>query len=338
MNIKDALIDRVICHHFSSDATKCVINNAEMNLRNENQEILKEFFLKPFANKKNEYVFSHHVDLKYNVVYQIILNMFQGADFVQSSVDLYKHLHAISTSPTIKDGDVFVVKVEDVLIGNTYYEGIGVVKIETKKEFIETTINQQGELQINIKKGFSANKIDKACLVIFTEYTPKVFIIDNSKDTKFWKDDFLGVIPSNNSYNNSHNIIEVFTDFVVNKLGKENQVPKSEQVDLINRCNEVLLNADEANVNEISKLVFQDKKYEQLFLTYKAEYEARTGNNIADQFEIDKKAISINRSSRCIKLDDTAELHLYKTGNFIERGFDESKNMYYYKLYFSKEK
>ena len=91
-------------------------------------------------------------------------------------------------------------------------------------------------------------------------------------------------------------------------------------------------------MNEISKLVFQDKEYEQLFLTYKAEYEARTGNNIADQFEINKKAISINKTSRSIKLDDTAELHLFKTGNFIERGFDESKNMYYYKLYFSSEK
>ena len=338
MNIKDAFIDRVICHHFSIDATKCVINNADMNLQNENQEILKEFFLKPFVNKKNEFAFSHHVDIRYNVAYQIILSMFQGAEFSQSSVSLFKHLQAISTSPTIKDGDVFIVKVEDILINNTYYEGIGIIKIETKKEFIETTIDPQGELHINIKKGFSANKIDKACLVIFTEHTPKVLIIDNSKDTKFWKNDFLGVIPCNNSYNNSHNIIEVFTDFVVNKLGKENQLPKSEQVHIINRCNEILLNAEEANVTEISKLVFQDKEYEKLFLEYKEEYEAKTGNSIADQFEIDKKAINIHKATRCIKLDDTAELHLYKTGSFIERGFDESKNMYYYKLFFSIEK
>ena len=338
MNIKEALIDRVICHHFSSDATKCIVNNVEMNLQDENQEILKEFFLKPFANKKNEYMFSHHIDVKYNVAYQIILDMFQGADFVRSSVDLYKHLQAISTSPTIKDGDIFVVKVEDILIGNTYYEGIGVVKIETKKEFIETTINSQGEFQINIKRGFPANKIDKACLVIFAEYTPKVFIVDNSKDTKFWKDDFLGIIPCDNSYNNSHSIIEVFTDFICD-LRKECKISKSEQVNLMNRCNEILSNADEVNVSEISKLVFQENDgYEQLFLTYKAEYEARTGNNIADQFEIDKKAVNVHKTLRCIKLDDTAELYLFKTGDFIERGVDKSKNMCYYKLCFSTER
>ena len=269
---------------------------------------------------------------------EVAKKMFVGLPIMNNS----DHVFAAANS-LIKYGSglIFILlqkkQMNGVKVKITTSLDVNMVKIETKKEFIETTINPQGELQINIKKGFSANKIDKACLVIFTEYSPKVFIIDNSKDTKFWKDDFLGVIPSNNSYNNSHNIIEVFTDFIVNKLGKENQVPKSEQVNLINKCNEVLLNAEEANVNEISKLVFQDKEYEQLFLTYKAEYEARTGNSIANQFEIDKKAISINKTSRCIKLDDTAELHLYKTGNFIERGFDEFKNMYYYKLYFLKE-
>ena len=338
MNIKDAFIDKVICHHFSSDATKCIINNAEMNLQNENQEILKEFFLKPFVNKKNEYVFSHHINIKYNVAYQTILNMFQGAEFAQSSVSLYKHLQAMSISPTIKDGDVFIVKIEDILINNTYYEGIGIIKIEKKNEFIETIVNSQGNLQISIKKGFSANKIDKACLVIFTEHTPKVLIVDNSKDTKFWKDDFLGVVPCNNSYNNSHNVIEVFTDFVVNKLGKENQLSKSEQVHIINKCSEILSNAEDVNLAEISKLVFQDKEYEKLFWAYKEEYEAQTGNSIANEFEIDKKAINIRKAARCIKLDDTAELHLYKTGSFIERGFDEYKNMYYYKLFFITEK
>ena len=190
----------------------------------------------------------------------------------------------------------------------------------------------------SIKRGFSSNKIDKACLIVFTKHTPTVLIVDNSKDAKFWKDDFLGVIPCNNSYNNSHNIIDVFTDFIVNKLGQERKISKSEQVNLVNRCNEILLNTEEVNVAEMSKLIFQDKEYEQLFLSYKEEYETRTGNNIADRFEIDAKAINIHRASRCIKLDDTAELHLFKTGNYIERGFDEFKNMYYYKLYFSIEK
>ena len=168
-------------------------------------------------------------------------------------------------------------------------------------------------------------------MIVFTKHTPKVLIIDNSKDTKFWKDDFLCVIPCNNSYNNSHNIVDVFTDFIINKLGQDKKVSKSEQVNLVNRCNEILLSAEEVNVAEMSKLIFQDEEYEKLFLSYKEEYETRTGNNIADRFEIDTKAINIHKASRCIKLDDTAELHLFKTGNYIERGFDESKNMFYYK-------
>lgn len=41
---------------------------------------------------------------------------------------------------------------------------------------------------------------------------------------------------------------------------------------------------------------------------------------------------------RKISLDDTVELYLLKTGDFVERGYDDARGKYYYKLFFSKEK
>ena len=50
------------------------------------------------------------------------------------------------------------------------------------------------------------------------------------------------------------------------------------------------------------------------------------------------QSLNVSRKLRKIKLDDTVELCLMKTGNFIERGFDENKGRNYYKIYFTKEK
>lgn len=55
-------------------------------------------------------------------------------------------------------------------------------------------------------------------------------------------------------------------------------------------------------------------------------------------FDVDKKAVVLPKKVRTIKLDDTAEINLLKTGGFIERGYDEARGMNYYKLYFSNEK
>lgn len=61
------------------------------------------------------------------------------------------------------------------------------------------------------------------------------------------------------------------------------------------------------------------------FWAYCKAYEEREGVRLSDTFEADKKAISIPKKIRTIKLDDTAEINLMKTGSFIERGFEEGR-------------
>ena len=54
---------------------------------------------------------------------------------------------------------------------------------------------------------------------------------------------------------------------------------------------------------------------------------------LSGAFDVDKKAVTLPKKVRTIRLDDTAEINLLKTGGFIERGYDESWGMNYYKLY-----
>ena len=338
MELKEAYIEEIVCHHFSIDPTKCLINNVNMNMKDVDTEVLKDFFIKPFASQKAEFGFTHAVDLAYNVCYQTALNLLQGEDFIQCSQKLFRHLASVSTQPSIKDGDVFVAKISDILDNGTYYDGLGIYKIEKKSEFIETFMDRKGNMQFTIKNGFASNRIDKACLIVYCENKPKCQVIDTSKDTKFWRIDFLGLIPIANSYSQSKAAIEVFQSFVNERLVDEKYTCKNERIDLINKWTETIKQAEQMSISQAAVDVLQDEEMVEMFADYCRAYEERENTSLSSAFDVDKKVISVPKKVRTIKLDDTVEISLMKTGNFIERGFDEGRGMNYYKLYFSKEK
>lgn len=240
--------------------------------------------------------------------------------------------------PTIKDGDIFIVKIEDVLVGKTYCEAVGVFKIETKNEFIETTVDSSGNMNVSVKTGYTSQKMDKACLIVLTEDMPVGFIIDKSKDSKFWRQDFLGMETKVTPYSQSKALVDLMENFVKDKLIKESTISKSAQVELVNNYTELVSKSESLDIKDLQAKVFQDKKVLSMFEEYRKIYEERENVNLETRLDVDKTALNIPRKLRKIKLDDTVELCLMKTGNFIERGFDENKGRSYYKIYFSKEK
>lgn len=338
MELKEAFIDKIICHHYSQDAYKCLLNNTCMSVENLDSIILKDFFIKPFSTQKGEFSFSHPVSLDYNIVFQSALGLLDNGDFVKCSQDIFRHLQSVSTLPTIKDGDIFVAKVEDIIMNNSYYEGLGIFKIESKNDFIETFVDSKGNMQFSVKSGFPSNRIDKACLIVFSSEKPVCYLIDRSKDTKFWRQDFLGVVPRATSYSQSRSTMQMFKSFIEEQLPDVSKITKADQINLINKCSELMKEADMLNIDETARSLFKDSKITNQFAEYRKVFEQRESLILQDSFGVDKKAVAVLKSTRRIKLDDTAEIHLMKTGSFLERGFDDEKGMYYYKLYFSKEK
>lgn len=338
MDFKEAYIDKIICHHFSFDRQKCLVNHQEMDISQLEQEFLKDFFIKPFSKEKNEYSFVHTIDLKYNVVYNTVVDLYHGADFVESSILLFKHLDSVSTAPTIKDGDIFIVKISDIMIGDTYCDGVGIFKIETKKEFIETSVDSQGNINISVKSGYTSQKIDKACIVVFTDEMPLGLIIDKSKDSKFWRQDFLGMASKATPYSQSKSLMELMEGFVKEKLSNDSNVSKSEQIEIVNKYAEVVSKSETVSMKDLESEVFQNPEVFDMFEDYRKIYEERESIKLADEIIVDKKALNVSKKIRKIKLDDTVELYLMKTGTFIERGFDEKRQKQFYKFYFDKEK
>ena len=338
MDFKEAYIDKLICHRFSLDKQRSLINHKDMDMETMDQIFLKDFFVKPFSREKVQYSFVHSIDLKYNIVYNTIIDIFQGGDFVENSISIFKYLDSVSTLPTIKDGDIFIVKIEDVLNDDKYCEAVGIFKIETRNEFIETSVDSNGNMNVSVKSGYTSQKIDKACLIVFTEDMPVGFIIDKSKDSKFWRQDFLGMETKTTPFSQSKFLIGMMENFIKDKLVKETDISKSEQVEMVNSYTELISKSQNLNIEEWEAKIFRDKKIQDMFEDYRKIYEERENFNLEANFRVDKSALNVPRKLRKIRLDDTVELCFMKTGNFIERGYDENKGRSYYKIYFTKEK
>lgn len=338
MEINEAYVDKVICHHFSLDSTQRLLNSKELCLSGLDLQTLKKFFILPFGRQKEEFTFSHAVDLSYNVVYNSVVKILQNGDFIKCSQDIFRHLCAVSINPTIKDGDIFIARIEDVKINDSYCESIGIFKIETKSKFIETYVDDSGNLRFDIKSGFQSNKIDKACLIVLTDKCPVCYVVDNSKDTKFWKDEFLNLTPLSNDYMLSKTTMTILYDFIKFGLPSSNLKNKDEQIQLVNKCTELLKSTTETSIVEVANELFLDKEMVDAFMEYKKLYEEHEQIKLDGQFVVDKKAVTSAKSVRRIKLDDTSEIYLLKTGGFIERGYDDERGMRYYKLYFDEEK
>ena len=88
---------------------------------------------------------------------------------------------------------------------------------------------------------------------------------------------------------------------------------------------------DVFEVKQAAVNVFVDKDMIDMFSEYCRAYEEREGMKLSEAFDVDKKAVTLPKKVRTIRLDDIAEINLLKTGGFIERGYDESRGMNYYK-------
>ena len=138
-----------------------------------------------------------------NPLYKFAKNILEGDDFIGASKDICQHLKTVSKHPNIKDGDLFMMKLEDVKLDENFYEALGIFKIENKQDFIETNTNNENP-SLSFKKGIGTKKLDKACLIIFTDKPFSIFNIDNnSADTEYWQDEFIKMVVKNDNANNT---------------------------------------------------------------------------------------------------------------------------------------
>ena len=336
----DASIETYTLHRISIDLAKNIINEKAFAPKSdEENDVLKRIFLRPFISSSTTYEFKHDVDIDLNTLLKLSNDIQNGDNFALKSINIHQHLKSVSKHPNIKDGDLFVVKFKHLQLNRNFCDALGVYKIENKESFIETSENGFNEIGISFKKGIGTKRLDKACLILFTEEPHTVFVIDNnSSETDYWQNEFLKVGYRNDHINNTNQFLSLTKSYLTEQLPNEFEVSKADQIDLLNRSVDYFKNHESFDKAEFENEVFQDNTLIESFRSFDSSYRQENDIDIADDFEISQQAVKKQAKvfKSVLKLDKNFHIYIHGDRQLIEQGVEKDGRKYY-KIYFDKE-
>ncbi len=308
--------------------------------------LLKEYFLKPFREKEENYFqFVHETDLEFHELHNIVSKIFSAPESIhEQSKKITKHLYDQSLHPHIKSGEVYIVHFENLQIDNEKVEGIGIFKSEIKQDFLQF-LEKEKQLNAHLQQGVNLNKLDKGCLIfnVKKEEGYKILSVDSNRyDTRYWLESFLGVdaFEDENFYTKKY--LKFCQDFA-----KDVVLPaedKKEEVLFMNRAVNHFAKNDEFEESSFINEVIDNPDLIPEFKHYKAEQSPKYKIEDLTEFPIANNAVTAARKKikNVISLDTHIQIKLdfinpESADKFVEKGWDEEKQMYYYLVYFNKE-
>jgi hypothetical protein len=307
------------------------------------QKLLCRYFLHPF-NEHEIYQFTHLSDIALNEVYHYVKEMFRDdKSFAAVSAQTAQFLYSKSIHVKVKEGELYIAKMNNVPFENDFTEAIGIFKSETKESFLKVFVHGQG-YEVAAEDGININKLDKGCLVFKTREAEgyAVCILDNTnkqQDAQYWVKDFLQVQPTANDYHYTHEYMQVMKQFATQELPEHFEVTKGQQIDLMQRSLEYFSGNDQFNLQQFTDDVIQYPEMKEQFAVFKDNYAKSKSLNFEDEFDIDLTAVKKQSRSykSVLKLDRNFHIYIHGRRDLIERGFDETTGKHFYKIYFEEE-
>ncbi len=302
---------------------------------------LEKYFLDSFST--NEYFQLYHDSgIDYNVVYGAANAIFDNPEALyEQSVNLAKHLYEQSTHPKIKGGEFYTVYFKDCIVDGETMDAVGLFKSENKDTFLKV-LREGGNFNLESEQGINIKKLDKGCLIFNKdrENGYVVAVVDNTNrgvDAQYWIDDFLHVRQRKDEYANTENVMAMAKQFITKELPKEFEVPKADQIDLLNRSLQFFKEKDSFDMEEFANEVIEQPEVIESFKSYKKSYEEEHATEIDDSFTISQHAFKKQQRSykRIIRLDKKIQIIIDGNRDHIEQGEDERGK--YYKVYYSTE-
>lgn len=311
------------------------------------KNLLMTYFLKPFEKVNEVYRFTHPSgDLELNELYHFAKQCFEDQDrFHECSQQMTRQLYEVSTHPKIKAGEVYIAFFNDVQLEGELHDAIGIFKSENKETYLKVYPDAGGFSLSYEQEAINIQKLDKGCLIINTESEEgyKVVVIDQTNKTQeaavYWKDDFLKLNIRNDSFNQTKNVLGLYKNFVNEKIDDDFQISKPDKIDLLNKSMKYFKEKESFDFEEFSNEVIGNETASNSFKSIVQNYEQEFDSPLSKGFEISGQAVMKQKASykSVLKLDKNFHVYIHGDRQLIEGGFDETKGMKYYTLYFQKE-
>jgi len=348
INLYNAQIESLSLHRVGNKSRNEAIflSDEPYRLNDEITPLIKEFFLKPFREKEENYFqFAHEVDLAYNEMFICVSNIFDNPSKAhENSRRITDHLYHQSNHPHIKNGEVYVAYLKNVSIDNEVVDAIGIFKSEIKSDFLELDENGS-HLDMILKQGISLDKLDKGCLIFNykKEEGYKVLTVDSNRyDSRYWLEHFLGL----DVFQDENFLTKKYLKFAQD-FAKEVVAPaedKKEEVMFMNRAMNHFAKNDQFEETAFLNEVLDNPDLISEFKSFKADKGEKYSIEDISTFPISNSAVSDARKKfkNVINLDTNITIKLdfvnpESAEKFLEKGWDEERQMYYYLAYFNSE-
>jgi hypothetical protein len=310
------------------------------------QQLLFKFFTGSFEKVNEVYRLWHPSgDLHLNEIFHFASAIFNDKDlFHEQSQKIASHLFDISSHPKIKSGELYIVHFDKLQVEGELLEAIGIFKSETKESYLKTSVKKS---KVNIdyeEEAINIKKLDKGCLIFNTDEKEgyKVAVIDNTNrqsEAVYWIDDFLKLRVRNDEYTQTNNVMGIYKQFVTKQVDEVFEVSKADKIDLLNRSINYFKANTEFDLDTFSNEVIAHPDGIREFKRFKQQQEEELETPIADRFEINGAAFKkqLRTYKSVLKLDRNFHIYIHGNREMIEKGYDESKGMSYYKVYFNEE-
>lgn len=322
------------------------LSGQPFNLTDEIVPLMKEYFFRPFREKEENYFqFAHEVDLDYNEMFQFASEVFTNPTSLHEvSKKITNHLFEQSNHPHIKNGEVYVTYLTNINIDNNVVDAIGIFKSEVQTDFLQ--FEERGTtLEMILQQGINLSKLDKGCLIFNykKEEGYKILSVDSNRyDARYWLEHFLSV----DAFQDENFITKKYLKFCQG-FAKDVVFPaedKKQEVMFMNRSVNYFAKNDQFEENNFLNEVMDNPDLIPEFRSYKVDKGEKYSIEDVTTFPIANSAVSDARKSikNVINLDTHIQIKMdfinpESAEKFVEKGWDEEKQMYYYLVYFNKE-
>ncbi|MBK8471195.1 MAG: nucleoid-associated protein [Sphingobacteriales bacterium] len=305
--------------------------------------LLMDYFLIPFKQDET-YRFAHDSDLALNELYNYCSAIFDHPkSLYEQSVHIARHLYNQSSHPKIQSGELYIAYFTDCQLDDELTDAIGIFKSENKDIYLKPS-DQSGQLHLSYEHGINIRKLDKGCLIFNTDGDNgfRVAMVDKlakNNEAQYWKDDFLRIERVHDRSFTTQNVIELCQEFS-DEIFTTDETRK-DQIVFMSKSLNYFAEHDSFDLEEFATEVIEQPERIKEFKQFKEDFESHRQFEAGNEFRISQPAVKAmkRKFKSLIQLDTAIDIKLKSdlTEQYVERGYDEKRQMYFYKLYFREE-
>jgi len=322
-----------------------VLNNDTLEFKDEFiKETLLRYFLSPFKTDIY-YRFKHKSELKQHPIEDACRVTFQSQKkFMEQSKKVAEHLFNQSIHPKIKGGEFYACYFKDAMIDGELCDATAFFKTENKETFLKV-YQQKKSFEVDYDTGININKLDKGAIIFNTEKEKgyKISVVDNNNKNAecalYWEEDFMGVTLKENGFYYTKHFMDASRGFCEEVLNEQNNVSRQDQMMMLNKSTGYFKEKDTFNVRDFEKDVLVEPDLISAFNEYRHQFNDKFDLQSIDEFDVSPTAVKRNQKymRSVVKLDKNFHIYIHGRHDYVERGYDESKGLKYYKLFYVNE-